>query len=384
MDPGAQIENSVLWDGVRVGPGARVRDAILGAGVRVAGCVTGVRVRAAAAGDPRLTDLIRGLGWPLAQTSVSPMAPRGSNRVFQRLYCGRRSAIAITYSLDRPENALYVRNARLLRAAGVSVPRVLLDRPAQQACVLEDVGNRSLLDVVGSAPRGRVLELYRRVLRQVVVFHTRAAAAAARRRLPLCEPFRLPLYRWEHRLFAEQYLRGRLHLPLSRIRAVRAELETLARRLNREPPVLLHRDLQSSNILFRGGRPCLIDFQGMRFGPAVYDLASLLCDPYAGLAADVQSELLRFYAARRGLDAAALERVFWRGAVQRLTQAIGAYARLSALPGMEDYARHIPAGLRMLRRALEHVDNLPALRRIVADGVRLAEQEAPSCTHDPR
>ncbi|MBU1910142.1 MAG: phosphotransferase, partial [Verrucomicrobia bacterium] len=131
-------------------------------------------------------------------------------------------------------------------------------------------------------------------------------------------------------------------------------------RLNRAPAVLLHRDLQSSNILLRAGRPVFIDFQGMRFGPAAYDLASLLCDPYVELPPALQDELLEYYTARRPKDLSAPS-LFWPAAVERLVQALGAFGRLSVQPGLGTFAEFIPPALRLLRRALERIEPLPVL-----------------------
>jgi aminoglycoside/choline kinase family phosphotransferase len=159
------------------------------------------------------------------------------------------------------------------------------------------------------------------------------------------------------------------------VNALSRELAGLIPRLLAEPRVLVHRDLQSTNVLFRRGAPCLIDFQGMRFGPAAYDLASLLCDPYVSLAAPVMRELLAYYGQLTGVSTARLEPAFWLAAVQRLVQALGAYARLGAGEGTARFAAHIVPGLRMLCRALDNGPDLPGLRRAVNDLMR--EEEAP-------
>ena len=54
--------------------------------------------------------------------------------------------------------------------------------------------------------------------------------------------------------------------------------------------------------------------------------------------------------------------VFWAASVQRLAQALGAYARLSRLPGNEAFAGHVEPALHMLRLALPRTGlSFPAL-----------------------
>ena len=173
--------------------------------------------------------------------------------------------------------------------------------------------------------------------------------------------FRPTLYRWERNYFAEEMLRKRQGLPAHQIARITQELAGVGRRLLAAPPALLHRDLQSSNILIHNGAPWLIDYQGMRFGPAVYDLASLLCDPYVELPDDMIARLVDYYAARSA-DGAGVRRLFWYGAIQRLAQALGAFAKLGGQPDTRAFADSIPAARRMLARALRETGGLPALR----------------------
>ena len=104
----------------------------------------------------------------------------------------------------------------------------------------------------------------------------------------------------------------------------------VAARLLDAPQVALHRDFQSSNILFRGRRMAFIDFQGLRMGAAAYDLASLLYDPYVTLTPELRVRLARAYEiCAPGLhDGVALLHI---GAVQRLVQALGAFGRLASV-----------------------------------------------------
>jgi aminoglycoside/choline kinase family phosphotransferase len=155
-------------------------------------------------------------------------------------------------------------------------------------------------------------------------------------------------------------LEKRLGLPPAEVAAIKGDLKKIGRKLLRAPRVVVHRDLQSTNVILKDGRPCFIDFQGMRWGAAAYDLASLLCDPYMELTEPLQLRLLDFYAAKCG-DATVRD-LFWPAAIQRLAQALGAFAKLGAARETLQFGDHIPAALRMMKRALSHVRGLPHLR----------------------
>lgn len=358
--------DSVVCAGAVLHAGARLQRAIVAPGTHVWGAAGGIVLRPDHVGDPGVESAVRALGWPAERTTLLPLAPRGSARAFYRIRHGRRSAILVRYSLDRPENALFVRNARFLELLGQRVPRILADWPEARSTVMEDLGDVSLLDRVRGAPSLPATDrLYRQVLAACVPLHTRGFAAARRARLPLSAPFDAALYAWEVDLFTEHYLRPVAGLPESEISLIRSELEQVSARLLREPPALVHRDLQSTNVHWVRGGPAFIDFQGMRSGPAVYDVASLLADPYVSLDEGVQRSLVRWYAVRLHRDPQEFEAAFWHAAVQRLAQALGAFGRLGARRETRRFVAHIAPGLAMLRRAVDHLDFLPALSRIL-------------------
>ena len=356
LDPDRFEENpNVLFEGVKL-----VESADLGGCVVTGGLVGGAFERTALVGldqidAPRLAALADALGWPRADVACGFLGARGSDRSFWRFVYGDERAIAIEYDdAKRPENARYASHARLLAEAGVPVPRVLADVPAQKALALEDIDGDSLED--RAKRRGAdLVKLYAPVVKALRTLHEKGTELALAQDVTLEPAFGPELYAWERDLFETYCVKERFGydgLP----DAVRADLEAVAAELLRQRPVLVHRDFQSSNVLYRAdGSFAFIDFQGMRLGAAAYDLASLLYDPYVPLGEQARASLARLYP---------VEKLAF-GAVQRLVQALGAFGRLASV-GQPQFGRHVAPALQNLLAAADEAD-LDALGAFAED-----------------
>lgn len=363
---GAEIDRSVVWDNARVEPRCRLTNSIVAGGAVVSARVDGVAAPCLpeTGRAPAFEDVLRVIGWKARATTLISLGARGSDRSFARLSMKGRNAIMIQYGSARPENGRYASHARFLRSKGVPVPRLLADIPAKRTTVMEYLGGPSLEELARSTPEAVLEAKYRSVLDALLVMHgiSRQSIAAGRVRL---EPqFSAGLFAWERDLMARYFLRGHLKLDEKVVLDVVKELESMSGRLTAAPKVLLHRDFQSSNIIWQHGGPVFIDFQGMRLGPAVYDLASLLCDPYVQLSSGIQARLLEYYARRTSRPEQTVD-LFWYAAVQRLAQALGAFGRLSALPETAGFAWRIRPGLIMMNRALSRLVGLERTRQLV-------------------
>ena len=297
---------------------------------------------------------------------VDFLGARGSDRVFFR----RGEAIVIVYDdAKRGENARYVHHARWLKAQGIAVPAILADLPELKTMAMENAGAVDLQHRVEHAGV-HAIESYVPVVEELAKF------SALQPDFELEPPFDAALYRWERDLFAEHCLGTRYGMELPE--AVRAELEGVAAKLLAEPPALVHRDFQSTNVLWKNDRLSFIDFQGMRRGPAVYDLASLLYDPYVKLTEGERRALAALYGQKSGRgDAIAAVLPF--AAVERLVQCLGAYGRLASV-GQPQFGKFVLPALENLLAAADEA-GLDATGALAEDLIAREQKKGGGADH---
>ncbi|HRR42140.1 MAG TPA: phosphotransferase [Syntrophales bacterium] len=290
----------------------------------------------------------------------------GSDRTFYRVHVpGRNSFIFMHYSPGREENNYYVEIAGFLPNIGVRVPAIVGHDRARRFILMEDLGDADLFSF-RQAPWSRREELYRKTLGLVLRLHSFPLDAFPFQAVPLAEAFGPSLYRWERDYFRENFVGGLCGVRLDPGEAedLERELAALAADLEGGSRCLVHRDLQSKNVMVVSGEPALIDFQGMRAGNPFYDLGSLLYDPYVAFTHDERLGLLRFYhrSLGRSLDWPDFQKAFFRASAQRLMQALGAYGFLGLKRGLRGFLEHVPRGLENLIDASTRAGDLPRLR----------------------
>jgi len=278
---------------------------------------------------PQIKEILSRLS--LQGADVDFWSARGSERVFFRCDKG---VIILYDDSNRSENALYAGHARYLLSKGINVPEVVLDLPEMKALVLEFAGEE----------KKPAYEDYVKVIDLLLQFGALADDPQIRT-IGLLPPFNSDTWKWERELFEKYCLRGMFNIPMPE--EVLRELKEVAQVLEGEIPALVHRDFQSTNILWKDDVPVLIDFQGMRLGPQLYDLASLIYDPYVGLKAEDKERLIDYYSSKSSRNVAM---ALHKAAVQRLVQCLGAYGRLMQA-GQESFSRFIVPALENLHEA---------------------------------
>lgn len=305
------------------------------------------------------------------KVDIAPLTKRGSGRTFFRLRWNTQdSAILIHYDPERIENAYYADIAVFLSERFIPVPHIIRHDFEKCLILMEDMGNIDLWSYRKKDWKTR-RTLYQKTLAAAYRLHGIQLEDSSRSDIRLMEGFNASLYRWEREYFLDHFVKGICDIDIEpkTATALENELSELARRLMETPPCLIHRDLQSQNVMIMNGEPFFIDFQGMRTGCAFYDLASLINDPYVDFSDEEVKELLSFYYVLSGgaLDWDTFSICFWEASVQRLMQALGAYGFLGVKKGLKSFLEHIPGGQKNLLRALSYVQNLPTLSQLLLE-----------------
>jgi len=298
-----------------------------------------------------------GRGHGRAWDSLSPLSGDGSDRPFFRLVRDDHSYLAVFPSptLARAEaeaHSTYLIGSHL-RESGVPVPAIYAYDPGSGGILFEDLGNRLLFHEVHAGGEAAVSELYRQAVVILADFQLGARGGF------------LPEWCWdtphydrelmisrESNYFAREFCAKFIGIP-NLPTGLQDEFSKLADRIGQCPAnYLIHRDYQSRNLMVADGRLRVIDFQGARFGPLGYDLASLLNDPYVTLTEAGKQQLIGHYLQRLGayisLDRARFMDDYYHIALQRNLQVLGAYAFLVQERGKEFFRPYIVPALERL------------------------------------
>jgi len=259
-----------------------------------------------------------------------------------------------------------------LFSCGVPVPEILAYDRDSGLVIYEDLGDLLLHDLFnkqGRAPDQQIIQLYRTALDSLLVLQIKGAAGFEKDWCwDTCQYDQQLILTREAGYFRDAFCRDGLGLSMPS--GLQGDFEALASRATEEPVgFLIHRDFQSRNLMVQGSLVRIIDFQGARFGPLAYDLASLLNDPYANLNHDLRTELLNYYLDRAGqyifLDQAAFIEGYYHIALCRNLQVLGAFSFLSSIRGKPFFKAYLKPALEDLIYKLEQL--LPGVYPALTD-----------------
>ena len=312
---------------------------------------------------------------------IDSLRPASSDASFRRYFrvdvCADAggSLIAMDAPPQREDSLPFVNVARLFGAAGVTTPVVIAADLEQGLLLLSDLGQTTYLQALEAGADAQAL--YQDALRALV----RIQAATRPGALP---PYDRDRLLGELRLFPDWYVTRHLQARLDSVESAGLDkvFETLLGNALSQPPVYVHRDYHSRNLMqMAQGNPGVLDFQDAVLGPPVYDLVSLLRDAYVDWPEAQQIDwAVRYWELARAAkipvpaDFADLWRdMEWIG-LQRSLKVLGIFARLYHRDGKDRYLADLPRVMRQARHVAERYRCFDPLRRLLD---RLEQQPRP-------
>lgn len=266
----------------------------------------------------------------------------------------------------------HIEVTNLLIAAGLPVPAVVATSGRDAAMLIEDVGDLRLQDWLNKRADSEAIDAYRHALELVV--RIQDATEHALQTGSICShlAFDEGKLRWELGFFFANYFNKYLQVKLdpATANAVQRDFKSLCSELADRPRVLVHRDYHARNLMMRGDRMYIIDHQDARMGPASYDVASLLRDPYTTLAGEVVLELIEFFIEMKAKSKLPLPDVdefrieLELMTVQRMLKAMGTYASQAAV-GNSVYVPYLAPALERALAAMKSLGRFDATRSLL-------------------
>ncbi|MGE8155115.1 aminoglycoside phosphotransferase family protein [Pseudomonas vancouverensis] len=315
--------------------------------------------------DEQLPLLFTEQGWgavpPATLTAASSDA---SFRRYFRWEGAGRSFIVMDAPPPQENCKPFVDIAFLLAKSGINVPKIYAEDLERGFLLLNDLGNKTYLDVIDSENAD---DLFKDALQALLAFQ----------QLPMVAPlpsYDVALLRRELELFPEWYVKHELGIEFDPAQQAQWQQvsDLLIDSALAQPKVLVHRDYMPRNLMLSQPNPGVLDFQDAVYGPVTYDVTCLFKDAFLSW----PEERVRNWLASYWQQAAALDipvqpdfEDFLRASdlmgVQRHLKVIGIFARICHRDGKPRYLADVPRFFAYIEAVLARRPELTGLGELL-------------------
>ena len=309
---------------------------------------------------------------------INPLAGDGSDRRWYRATYHKQSSVICDHGICMPDSDEYRQlNAFLhignhLFSKDIPVPRILNYDTLSGMVILDDLGDVHLETWVKqqtSAPA--TLKMYKHVIDLVIDLSIKGFKGFKTEWTCQTETYsKEVILEKECRYFMEAFIQGYLKLDISFHKFLTEFHHISDHALEHGFMGLMHRDMQSRNIMIQNNHPFFIDFQSARLGPLQYDLASLLIDPYVNLNDQMQKDLLNYTMKKLRLTPGESQNFsdgYHYCCLTRNLQFLGAFGFLSRIKMKPHFEAYIPDAVKSLKKIIPRLntDKLPKLSTLI-------------------
>ncbi|MDR6606409.1 phosphotransferase [Pseudomonas synxantha] len=292
--------------------------------------------------DEQLATLFAEQGWGVVPPATLTAA--SSDASFRRYFRweGDGKSFIVMDAPPPQENCKpFVDIAFLLAKSGINVPKIYAEDLERGFLLLNDLGNKTYLDVIDSENAD---DLFSDALQALLAFQ----------QLPMVAPlpsYDVALLRRELELFPEWYVKRELGIEFDAAQQVlwQQVSELLIDSALAQPKVLVHRDYMPRNLMLSEPNPGVLDFQDAVYGPVTYDVTCLFKDAFLSWPQERVHGWLESYwqqAGALGIPVQPDFEDFLRASdlmgVQRHLKVIGIFARICHRDGKPRYLGDVP------------------------------------------
>ncbi|MBD9564403.1 aminoglycoside phosphotransferase family protein [Pseudomonas sp. PDM09] len=316
--------------------------------------------------DEQLAILFAEQGWgtvpPATLTAASSDA---SFRRYFRWGGAGRSFVVMDAPPPQENCKPFVDIAFLLAKSGINVPKIYAEDLERGFLLLNDLGNKTYLDVIDSENAD---DLFKDALQALLAFQ----------QLPMVAPlpsYDVALLRRELELFPEWYVKRELGIEFDSAQQTlwQQVSDLLIDSALAQPKVLVHRDYMPRNLMLSEPNPGVLDFQDAVYGPVTYDVTCLFKDAFLSWPEErVRGWLEDYWQQAGALDIPVQPDFedFLRASdlmgVQRHLKVIGIFARICHRDGKPRYLGDVPRFFAYIDAVIARRPELAALGELLA------------------
>lgn len=292
---------------------------------------------------------VKEAGW--GDAAQEPLAGDASTRRYTRLREGARTAMLMDAPPADVDTQPFIAIARHLRAQNYGAPEILSCNRERGFVLAEDLGDALFTRALAAGEDEAAL--YAAAVDVLIAWQKDAGMQKGGSGLKLAD-YDEAAYMREVALFADWFLPEAL--GAERAANLREEYLALWRSAFAQAALpctlFVHRDYHADNLLWRGGKVGVLDFQDALWGHPAYDLASLLEDARRDVSPTLAIAELERYIAQTGVGAAQFKADYALLAAQRNSKIVGIFVRLARRDGKKHYLHYLPRVWAHLERDL--------------------------------
>ena len=326
--------------------------------------------------DEQLATLFANEGWgPVPPATLTAASSDASFRRYFRWEGEGRSFVVMDAPPPQENCRPFVEIADFLRTCLINVPKIYAQDLDRGFLLLNDLGNKTFLDVINSTNAD---ELFKDAIEALLAFQ----------QLPMTTPlpsYDVALLRRELELFPEWYVRAHLGVEFNeqQLGAWQRVSGLLIDSALAQPQVLVHRDFMPRNLMLSIPNPGVLDFQDAVYGPVTYDITCLFKDAFLSWPEERVRVWLQDYwklALPLGIPVQRDFEEFLRASdlmgVQRHLKVIGIFARICHRDGKPRYLADVPRFFSYIEAVLARRPELAELSELFASLGLASEADA--------